>query len=82
MIGSRMRYVFHADRKPSAGDLRLVYGAANLEDPECRLDLFDQTGGGKYGRSLASAVRERDPIHDPTRRPAPDRLHQTADRTK
>jgi transposase-like protein len=48
MIRSSMRYVSYVDRKPIARDLRLVYSAANAEEAERQLELFDQTWGEKY----------------------------------
>lgn len=45
MIRSSMRYVSYVDRKPIARDLRKVYGAANAEDAERRLEQFDQQRG-------------------------------------
>jgi transposase-like protein len=58
MIRSSMRYVSYVDRKPIARDLRLVYGAANAEQAERQLELFDQTWGEQYPM-IAQAWRSR-----------------------
>lgn len=58
MIRSSMRYVSYVDRKPIARDLRLVYGAANAEEAERQLELFDQQWGEKYPM-IAQAWRAR-----------------------
>ncbi len=58
MIRSSMRYVSYVDRKPIARDLRLVYGAANAEEAERQLELFDQQWGAKYPM-IAQAWRSR-----------------------
>lgn len=48
MIRTSMRYVSYTDRKPIARALRLVYTAANAEQAEHELELFDQAWGTKY----------------------------------
>jgi putative transposase len=58
MIRSSMRYVSYVDRKPIARDLRKVYSAANAEDAERQLELFDQAWGEKYPM-IAEAWRAR-----------------------
>ena len=58
MIRSSMRYVSYVDRKPIARDLRQVYSAANSEDAERQLELFDQAWGEKYPM-IAQAWRAR-----------------------
>lgn len=58
MIRSSLRYVSYSDRKPIARALRLVYSAANAEEAERQLELFDQTWGAKYPM-IAQAWRAR-----------------------
>ena len=58
MIRSSMRYVSYVDRKPIARDLRKVYSAANAEDAERQLELFDKQWGEKYPM-IAEAWRAR-----------------------
>jgi putative transposase len=58
MIRQSMRYVAYADRKAIARDLRKVYSAANAEEAERQLELFDQTWGAKYPM-IAQAWRAR-----------------------
>lgn len=58
MIRTSMRYVSYADRKPIARDLRKVYSAANAEEAERQLELFDQQWGTKYPM-IAQAWRAR-----------------------
>jgi putative transposase len=58
MIRSSMRYVSWADRKRLMPDLRLVYSAANAEEAERQLELFDQKWGEKYPM-IAQAWRAR-----------------------
>ena len=58
MIRSSMRYVSYADRKAIARDLRKVYSAANDEDAEHELELFDKQVGQKYPM-IAQAWRQR-----------------------
>jgi transposase-like protein len=48
MIRSSMRYVSYVDRKPIARDLRKVYAAANAEEAEHQLELFDKQWAAKY----------------------------------
>jgi putative transposase len=47
-IRSSMRYVTYTDRKRLAGDLRLVYSAANIEAAEHQLAAFDEKWGARY----------------------------------
>ena len=58
MIRSSMRYASWADRKRLMPDLRLVYSAANAEEAERQLELFDQKWGEKYPM-IAQAWRAR-----------------------
>lgn len=58
MIRSSLRYVSYSDRKPIARALRLVYAAANAEEAERQLELFDHTWGAKYPM-IAQAWRAR-----------------------
>jgi putative transposase len=48
MIRSSMRFVGWADRKRLIPDLRKVYGAANAEEAEHQLELFDEKWGERY----------------------------------
>jgi putative transposase len=48
MIRSSMRYVSWIDRKKLMPDLRKVYSAANAEEAERQLELFDEIWGAKY----------------------------------
>jgi putative transposase len=47
-IRSSMRYVTYTDRKRLAGDLRLVYSAANIEAAEHQLAAFEEKWGARY----------------------------------
>jgi putative transposase len=58
MIRSSIRYVTWLDRKTLVRDLRHVYGAANAEEAERQLELFDQKWGEKYPM-IAQAWRAR-----------------------
>ena len=58
MIRSSMRYVSWIDRKKLMPDLRKVYSAANAEEAERQLELFDETWGAKYPM-VAQAWRQR-----------------------
>jgi transposase-like protein len=58
MIRSSMRYVSWVDRKRLMPDLRKVYSAANAEEAERQLELFDKQWGGKYPM-IAQAWRAR-----------------------
>jgi putative transposase len=58
MIRSSMRYVSWIDRKKLMPDLRKVYSAANAEDAERQLELFDEQWGAKYPM-VAQAWRAR-----------------------
>jgi putative transposase len=58
MIRSSMRYVSWIDRKKLMPDLRKVYSAANAEEAERQLELFDEQWGAKYPM-VAQAWRAR-----------------------
>jgi putative transposase len=58
MIRSSMRYVSWIDRKKLMPDLRKVYSAANAEEAERQLELFDKQWGQKYPM-VAHAWRAR-----------------------
>jgi len=58
MIRSSMRYVSWIDRKKLMPDLRNVYSAANAEEAERQLELFDERWGDKYPM-VAQAWRAR-----------------------
>jgi putative transposase len=58
MIRSSMRYVSWSDRKKLMPDLRKVYSAANAEEAERQLELFDEKWGAKYPM-VAQAWRAR-----------------------
>lgn len=47
-IRSSMRYVSYRDRKAVARDLRPIYTAANAQDAEHQLHVFDETWGERY----------------------------------
>lgn len=58
MIRASMRYVSYADRKRLMPDLRRVYSAANAEEAEHQLQLFDEQWGQRYPM-VAQAWRDR-----------------------
>jgi putative transposase len=58
MIRSSMRYISWIDRKKLMPDLRKVYSAANAEEAERQLELFDEQWGAKYPM-VAQAWRAR-----------------------
>jgi putative transposase len=58
MIRSSMRYISWIDRKKLMPDLRKVYSAANAEEAERQLELFDEQSGAKYPM-VAQAWRAR-----------------------
>jgi putative transposase len=58
MIRSSLRYVSWNDRRTLVGDLRRVYSAANAEEAERQLELFDKKWGAKYPM-IAQAWRAR-----------------------
>ena len=53
-----MRYVSYADRKRLMPALRRVYSAANAEEAEHQLELFDEQWGERYPM-VAQAWRDR-----------------------
>jgi putative transposase len=58
MIRASMRYVSYADRKRLMPALRRVYSAANAEEAEHQLELFDEQWGERYPM-VAQAWRDR-----------------------
>ncbi len=58
MIRASMRYVSYADRKRLMPALRRVYSAANAEEAERQLELFDEQWGKRYPM-VAQAWRDR-----------------------
>lgn len=58
MIRSSMRYLSYVDRKLVTRELRRVYSAANAEEAERQLELFDKQWGAKYPM-IAQAWRAR-----------------------
>jgi putative transposase len=58
MIRASMRYVSYADRKKLMPALRRVYSAANAEEAEHQLELFDEQWGERYPM-VAQAWRDR-----------------------
>ncbi len=58
MIRASMRYVSYTDRKRLMPDLRRVYSAANAEEAEHQLEIFDEQWGKRYPM-VAQAWRDR-----------------------
>jgi putative transposase len=48
MIRSSTRFVAYKDKKRVTADLRPVYSAANVEEAELALELFDEQWGARY----------------------------------